>query len=80
MFSLNCSSVPVAPPAINMQAPTRVILIRNESLTLTCNTTNVNGEIKLKWVKPLGSVRLLSFYTVLCSTREKIFKALFDTF
>lgn len=67
MFSLNYSSVPVAPPAINMQGPTRVILIRNESLTLTCNTTNVNGEIKLKWVKPLGSVRLLSFYTVPCA-------------
>lgn len=59
-----------------MQASTRVILIRNESLTLTCNTTNVNGEIKLKWVKPLGSVRLLSFYTVLCSTREQIFRPL----
>lgn len=49
--------VPVAPPVIMMQAPKRVILIRNESLYLTCNTTNVNGNIKLKWVAPLGSVR-----------------------
>uniref|UniRef100_A0A6I8PLI8 receptor protein-tyrosine kinase n=1 Tax=Takifugu rubripes TaxID=31033 RepID=A0A6I8PLI8_TAKRU len=38
-----------------MQAPKRVILIRDESLYLTCNTTNVNGNIKLKWVAPLGS-------------------------
>lgn len=61
MFFFHLSSVPIAPPVINMQAPKRVILIRNESLTLACNTTNVNGEIKLKWVKPLGSVRPLSF-------------------
>ncbi|XP_075895407.1 mast/stem cell growth factor receptor kita [Nelusetta ayraudi] len=54
-YVLTVRPVPIAPPAINMQAPKRVILIRNESLTLTCNTTNVNGEIKLKWVKPLGS-------------------------
>lgn len=67
VFSLNFSPVPVAPPAINMQAPTRVILVNNESLTLTCNTTNVNGEIKLKWVKPLGSVRLLCSYAVPCA-------------
>lgn len=49
--------VPVAPPAIMLQAPKRVILIRNESLYLTCNTSNVNGNIKLNWVTPLGSVR-----------------------
>lgn len=67
MFSFHFFSVPIAPPAINMHAPKRVILIRNESLTLTCNTTNVNGEIKLKWVKPLGSVRPLSF--LLCAVR-----------
>lgn len=46
-----------------LQAPKRVILIRNESLHLTCNTTNVNGNINLKWVTPLGSVR--PFYLLL---------------
>lgn len=54
-YFLTVRPVPGAPPVINMQAPKRVILIRNESLTLTCNTTNVNGEIKLKWVTPPGS-------------------------
>uniref|UniRef100_A0A4W6CJL0 receptor protein-tyrosine kinase n=1 Tax=Lates calcarifer TaxID=8187 RepID=A0A4W6CJL0_LATCA len=38
-----------------MQAPKRVILTLNESLSLTCNTTNVNGDIKVQWVKPPGS-------------------------
>uniref|UniRef100_A0A8D3CYR7 receptor protein-tyrosine kinase n=1 Tax=Scophthalmus maximus TaxID=52904 RepID=A0A8D3CYR7_SCOMX len=38
-----------------MQAPKRVILTREESLSLTCNTTNVNGEIKLQWATPPGS-------------------------
>lgn len=51
--------VPVAPPVIEMQAPKRMILTLNESLSLTCNTSNVNGDIKLKWVTPPGSVRPL---------------------
>uniref|UniRef100_A0A671YFH2 receptor protein-tyrosine kinase n=1 Tax=Sparus aurata TaxID=8175 RepID=A0A671YFH2_SPAAU len=38
-----------------MQAPKRVILTRGEELSLTCNTTNVNGDINLKWVTPPGS-------------------------
>uniref|UniRef100_H3BZH7 Mast/stem cell growth factor receptor n=1 Tax=Tetraodon nigroviridis TaxID=99883 RepID=H3BZH7_TETNG len=54
-YFLTVRPVPVAPPAIMLQAPKRVILICNESLYLTCNTTNVNGNIKLKWVTPLGS-------------------------
>ncbi|XP_068176035.1 mast/stem cell growth factor receptor kita isoform X2 [Antennarius striatus] len=54
-YYLTVKPVPVAPPLIVMQAPKRVILIRNESLSLTCNTTNVNGDIKLKWVTPPGS-------------------------
>ncbi|KAM3620504.1 uncharacterized protein V6R79_024611 [Siganus canaliculatus] len=54
-YYLTVRPVPVAPPVIEMQAPKRVILTRNESLSLTCNTTNVNGEIKLKWVAPPGS-------------------------
>ncbi|XP_041791127.1 mast/stem cell growth factor receptor kita isoform X1 [Chelmon rostratus] len=54
-YYLTVKPVPVAPPVIEMQAPKRVILIRGESLSLTCNTSNVNGEIKLKWVTPPGS-------------------------
>ncbi|KAI3369001.1 hypothetical protein L3Q82_025973, partial [Scortum barcoo] len=54
-YTLTVKPVPVAPPVIVLQAPKRVILTRDESLTLTCNTTNVNGEIKLKWVTPPGS-------------------------
>nr|XP_061834084.1 mast/stem cell growth factor receptor kita isoform X2 [Nerophis lumbriciformis] len=54
-YHLTVKPVPVAPPVIEMQAPELVILTLHESLVLTCNTTNVNGEIKLKWVTPLGS-------------------------
>ncbi|CAK6956106.1 mast/stem cell growth factor receptor kita [Scomber scombrus] len=54
-YHLTAKPVPVAPPVIEMQAPKRVILTWDESLLLTCNTTNVNGEIKLKWVPPPGS-------------------------
>ncbi|TNN37554.1 Mast/stem cell growth factor receptor Kit [Liparis tanakae] len=54
-YYLTVRPVPVAPPEIEMQATRRVILTRDESLSLTCNTTNVNAEIKLKWVTPPGS-------------------------
>ncbi|KAM9831644.1 mast/stem cell growth factor receptor kita [Neosynchiropus ocellatus] len=54
-YYLTVKPVPVAPPAIDMQAPKRVILTVKENLSLTCNTTNVNGEINLKWVTPPGS-------------------------
>nr|XP_046247950.1 mast/stem cell growth factor receptor kita isoform X2 [Scatophagus argus] len=54
-YQLTVRPVPIAPPVIEMQAPKRVILTQSESLSLTCNTTNVNGEIKLKWVTPPGS-------------------------
>uniref|UniRef100_A0A8C7NNS3 receptor protein-tyrosine kinase n=1 Tax=Oncorhynchus mykiss TaxID=8022 RepID=A0A8C7NNS3_ONCMY len=33
----------------------RVILTRGQTLTLTCSTTNVNGDIKLKWAAPPGT-------------------------
>uniref|UniRef100_A0A4W6CI82 Mast/stem cell growth factor receptor n=1 Tax=Lates calcarifer TaxID=8187 RepID=A0A4W6CI82_LATCA len=59
-YYLTVKPVPVAPPVIEMQAPKRVILTLNESLSLTCNTTNVNGDIKVQWVKPPGSVRPFS--------------------
>lgn len=54
-YILTVKPVPVAPPVIEMQAPKRVILIRHENLSLTCNTSNINGEIQLKWVTPPGS-------------------------
>ncbi|XP_023248956.1 mast/stem cell growth factor receptor Kit isoform X1 [Seriola lalandi dorsalis] len=54
-YHLTVRPVPIAPPVIEMQAPKRVVLTRNESLSLTCNTTNVNGDIKLQWVTPPGS-------------------------
>lgn len=53
-------SVANAPPVIQMQAPKRVIVTQDESLSLTCNTSNVNGEIHLKWVTPPSSVRPFS--------------------
>lgn len=59
-------SVPIAPPVIEMQATKRVILTQEESLSLTCNTTNVNGEIKLKWVTPPGSVRPFCLFLAGC--------------
>ncbi|XP_051232791.1 mast/stem cell growth factor receptor kita isoform X2 [Dicentrarchus labrax] len=54
-YYLTVRPVPVAPPVIEMQVPKRLILIKNESLSLTCNTTNVNGDIQLKWITPPGS-------------------------
>uniref|UniRef100_A0A8C8GZL5 receptor protein-tyrosine kinase n=1 Tax=Oncorhynchus tshawytscha TaxID=74940 RepID=A0A8C8GZL5_ONCTS len=38
-----------------MREPKRVILTRGQTLTLTCSTTNVNGDIKLKWAAPPGT-------------------------
>ncbi|XP_028259544.1 mast/stem cell growth factor receptor kita isoform X2 [Parambassis ranga] len=54
-YFLTVKPVPIAPPVIEVQPSGRLILIRDESLTLTCNTTNVNGEINLNWVTPPGS-------------------------
>lgn len=54
-YFLTVKPVPVAPPVIELQAPKRVVLICGENLSLTCNTSNVNGDIQLKWVTPPGS-------------------------
>uniref|UniRef100_A0A3Q3W2Z2 receptor protein-tyrosine kinase n=1 Tax=Mola mola TaxID=94237 RepID=A0A3Q3W2Z2_MOLML len=68
-YHLTVRPVPVAPPEVKVQAAKRVILTCNESLSLTCSTTNVNGEIKLKWgavwypqqpVKVEGASRILT--------------------
>lgn len=54
-YYLTVKPVPTSPPVIEMQLSGRVILTRDETLSLTCNTTNVNGEIHLKWITPPGS-------------------------
>ncbi|CAL8309399.1 unnamed protein product [Lota lota] len=54
-YNLTVRPVPVAPPEIHLQAPKRVILTQGQSLTLACNTSNANGDIKLKWITPPGS-------------------------
>uniref|UniRef100_A0A673XT44 receptor protein-tyrosine kinase n=1 Tax=Salmo trutta TaxID=8032 RepID=A0A673XT44_SALTR len=50
---------PDVPPVIELRGPKRVVLTRGQNLTLTCSTTNVNGDIKLKWAAPPGTVRTL---------------------
>lgn len=67
-------SVPIAPPEIEVQASKRVILTCNESFSLTCNTSNVNGEIQLRWVTPPGSVRPFSSFFVFSHPVGQIFK------
>ncbi|KAK0147254.1 Mast/stem cell growth factor receptor Kit [Merluccius polli] len=54
-YDLTVRPVPVAPPEIHLQAPKRVILTQGQSLSLACNTSNANGDIKLKWITPPGS-------------------------
>ncbi|XP_017284262.1 mast/stem cell growth factor receptor kita isoform X2 [Kryptolebias marmoratus] len=54
-YYLTVKPAPVAPPVIEMNQSYRVILVRNQSLSFSCNTTNVNGNISLKWVIPPGS-------------------------
>uniref|UniRef100_A0A8C6UF34 Mast/stem cell growth factor receptor n=1 Tax=Neogobius melanostomus TaxID=47308 RepID=A0A8C6UF34_9GOBI len=54
-YVLTVKSVPRAPPVIELLAPKRVILIRGENLSLSCNTSNVDSDIQLKWLTPPGS-------------------------
>uniref|UniRef100_A0A672INS1 receptor protein-tyrosine kinase n=2 Tax=Salarias fasciatus TaxID=181472 RepID=A0A672INS1_SALFA len=54
-YYLTVKPVAVAPPVIQMQQSGRIILVRDESLILTCNTSNVNGNITLDWITPPGS-------------------------
>ncbi|KAF7203269.1 mast/stem cell growth factor receptor kita isoform X1 [Nothobranchius furzeri] len=54
-YDLTVTAVPVAPPVIEMKQSSRVVLTRNQSLLLTCNTTNVNKNINVKWETPPGS-------------------------
>ncbi|XP_074524501.1 mast/stem cell growth factor receptor kita isoform X1 [Halichoeres trimaculatus] len=54
-YSLTVKPVPDARPVIELLAPKRVIRTQGESLSITCNTSNVNGDITLEWVTPPGS-------------------------
>ncbi|KAM4738934.1 mast/stem cell growth factor receptor kita isoform 2-T2 [Anableps anableps] len=54
-YSLTVKKVPVGPPEIQMQHPRRIILTRNEDLSITCSATNVNGELRVEWLAPPGS-------------------------
>uniref|UniRef100_A0A3P9HND6 receptor protein-tyrosine kinase n=1 Tax=Oryzias latipes TaxID=8090 RepID=A0A3P9HND6_ORYLA len=54
-YELTVRPVPDEPPVVEMHQPTQVILTRSQTLSLTCNTTNVNGDITLRWIVPPGS-------------------------
>ncbi|KAM3875688.1 mast/stem cell growth factor receptor kita [Diretmus argenteus] len=54
-YDLTVRPVPDAPPVIEMQVSKRVLLTQGQKLSLSCSTSNVNGDIKLKWVSPPGS-------------------------
>lgn len=54
-YLLTVKPVPTAPPAITLLAPKRLILIRGENLSISCNTSNVNSDIKMRWLTPPGS-------------------------
>ncbi|XP_033847919.1 mast/stem cell growth factor receptor kita [Periophthalmus magnuspinnatus] len=54
-YHLTVKPVPRAKPVIDMHAPKRIILIRGENLSLSCNTSNVDSDIQLKWLTPPGS-------------------------
>ncbi|XP_020348353.1 mast/stem cell growth factor receptor Kit isoform X1 [Oncorhynchus kisutch] len=61
-YDLNVRPVPDTAPVIEMREPKRVILTRGQTLTLTCSTTNVNGDIKLKWAAPPGTDAVWASY------------------
>uniref|UniRef100_A0A672M2R4 Mast/stem cell growth factor receptor Kit n=1 Tax=Sinocyclocheilus grahami TaxID=75366 RepID=A0A672M2R4_SINGR len=41
-----------APPVITLGQPQRVLLIQGEVLSLSCNTSNVNSDITIRWKQP----------------------------
>uniref|UniRef100_A0AAQ5WWE7 receptor protein-tyrosine kinase n=1 Tax=Amphiprion ocellaris TaxID=80972 RepID=A0AAQ5WWE7_AMPOC len=59
-YYLTVKPVPATPPVIEMQLSGRVILTRDESLSLTCNTTNHRSHhsAPLNMASSLPSVRL----------------------
>ncbi|XP_062858176.1 mast/stem cell growth factor receptor kita [Trichomycterus rosablanca] len=53
-YQLNVRLVPDMPPRILLQEGKRVVLTQGQRLTLTCSTSNVNSDIKINWIPPLG--------------------------
>ncbi|KTG35882.1 hypothetical protein cypCar_00031968 [Cyprinus carpio] len=46
--------LPNAPPVITLGQSPRVLLIQGEELSLSCNTSNVNSDITIRWKAPQG--------------------------
>ncbi|KAM6963200.1 mast/stem cell growth factor receptor kita [Aplochiton taeniatus] len=61
-YDLTVRPVPQLPPVIVIHSPKRVVLTQGETFSLTCSTTNVNGDIKLKWAAPPGSGAVWAWY------------------
>uniref|UniRef100_A0A672M2J9 Mast/stem cell growth factor receptor Kit n=1 Tax=Sinocyclocheilus grahami TaxID=75366 RepID=A0A672M2J9_SINGR len=63
LYQLNVRLVPDAPPVITLGQPQRVLLIQGEVLSLSCNTSNVNSDITIRWkfsnilTKPISHLR-----------------------
>uniref|UniRef100_A0A672QGI2 Mast/stem cell growth factor receptor Kit n=1 Tax=Sinocyclocheilus grahami TaxID=75366 RepID=A0A672QGI2_SINGR len=53
-YQLNVRLVPDMPPVITLGQPPRVLLIQGEELSLSCNTSNVNSDITVRWKAPQG--------------------------
>ncbi|XP_016311720.1 mast/stem cell growth factor receptor kita isoform X2 [Sinocyclocheilus anshuiensis] len=53
-YQLNVRLVPDVPPVITLGQPPRVMLIQGEELSLSCNTSNVNSDITVRWKAPQG--------------------------
>ncbi|KAK3542303.1 hypothetical protein QTP86_021959, partial [Hemibagrus guttatus] len=53
-YKLNVRLVPDTPPRISLHEHNRVLRTQGQRLTLTCSTSNVNSDIKVNWVPPLG--------------------------
>uniref|UniRef100_A0A672M2N3 Mast/stem cell growth factor receptor Kit n=1 Tax=Sinocyclocheilus grahami TaxID=75366 RepID=A0A672M2N3_SINGR len=73
LYQLNVRLVPDAPPVITLGQPQRVLLIQGEVLSLSCNTSNVNSDITIRWKAPQGVVRSqknkTKFYAFLCADK-----------
>ncbi|XP_072538757.1 mast/stem cell growth factor receptor kita isoform X2 [Salminus brasiliensis] len=55
-YQLSVRLVPDKRPHIALREPSRVILTQGQKLSLTCNTSNVNSDIRVSWIPPTGVV------------------------
>ncbi|XP_030627009.1 mast/stem cell growth factor receptor kita [Chanos chanos] len=53
-YQLTVRLAPDFPPVIELLAPPKVLLTQGQRFTLTCSTTNVNSDIKIRWIAPQG--------------------------